>query len=169
MSDHLLRFAKAMRHTPTDAESAVWRQLRRKNLAGAKFKRQQTIGRYIVDFVCLERRLIIEIDGGQHDATVDLVRSRWLQAQGFTLLRFWNNDVLLNPDGVFETISRALRDNPSPQPLSRKGRGAKAKQSGEGLNETSSRALRDNPSPSPAKGEGLKQSTNRKTALAPPP
>ena len=93
-------------------------------MQGFKFKRQQPIGAYIVDFVCFECELIVEIDGGQHDVSTDQVRSNWLQNQGFRVLRFWNNDVNERRDDVLESIIRALREYPSPQPLSHKGRGA---------------------------------------------
>jgi very-short-patch-repair endonuclease len=116
-----------MRRRPTDAESALWKLLRNAGLLGAKFKRQQPIGEYIADFVCFESRVIVEVDGGQHTQAADGARTAWLQSQGFTVIRFWNNEVLTNIEGVYESISRALRDNPSPQPLSRKGRGAKAR------------------------------------------
>ncbi|HSE11572.1 MAG TPA: endonuclease domain-containing protein [Rudaea sp.] len=126
MNERPLQFAKAMRHQPTDAEAALWRQLCAGRLFGFKFKRQQPIGSYIVDFVCFEQRLVIEVDGGQHveHAESDASRSNWLRGQGFHVLRFWNDEVLTREDDVLESILVALRANPSPQPLSRKGRGA---------------------------------------------
>ena len=79
-----------------------------------KFKRQALIGRYIVDFVSFQRRLVVEVDGGQHaDSEVDLRRTRWLEDQGFRVSRFWNNEVLSNTDGVFDAIMAACT-NPSP-------------------------------------------------------
>jgi len=95
-------------------------------MQGFKFKRQQPIGPYIVDFVCFECGLIVEIDGGQHadDVAADQHRSKWLQSQGFRVLRFRNNEVIERRDDVLESIIRALREYPSPQPLSHKGRGA---------------------------------------------
>jgi len=149
----MLGFARKMRQQPTAAESAMWTMLRAGRLSGFKFKRQQPIGMYIVDFVCLDRRFIVEIDGGQHGETQDRVRSEWLTAQGFAIRRFWNNDVLQNPEGVFEAISRALRDNPSPQPLSRKGRGAKAKAGGRARSESESHGQRESPCESQSQGE----------------
>ena len=120
--------AKRMRSEPTDAERALWQLLRAKRFAGYKFKRQVPIDRYIVDFVCFAGRLIIEADGSQHvDSRYDAVRDSYLTDQGFHLLRFWNNDILTNIEGVSEAIWAALQDapsTPSPQPLSRKGRGA---------------------------------------------
>ena len=126
MKERLLKFAKGMRHQPTKAEAVIWTALRGARLQGFKFKRQQPIGVYIVDFVCFEHSLIIEIDGGQHGDEVpkDQARSNWLQDQGFTVLRFWNNEVIERKDDVLESIIRALREYPSPQPLSHKRRGA---------------------------------------------
>ena len=106
----LLACAKRMRHQPTDAEAAIWAALRAGRLSGHKFKRQQPLGRYIADFVCFQSRLIVEIDGGQHvDAeAADRARSRWLQDQGFRVIRFWNDGVLLRTDLVLSEILRAL-------------------------------------------------------------
>ncbi len=124
MKERLIKFAKAMRHQPTNAEAIIWTALRGARLHGCKFKRQQPIGVYIVDFVCFECELVVEIDGGQHDVSEDLARTSWLQSQGFRVLRFWNNEVTERKDDVLESIIRALREYPSPQPLSHKGRGA---------------------------------------------
>ena len=126
MKERLLKFAKAMRHQPTNAEAVIWTALRGARLQGFKFKRQQPIGVYIIDFVCFEYSLIIEIDGGQHGDKTSKghERSNWLQSQGFRILRFWNNEVIERKDDVLESIIRALREYPSPQPLSHKGRGA---------------------------------------------
>ena len=124
MKERLIKFAKAMRHQPTNAEAIIWTALRGARLQGCKFKRQQPIGVYIVDFVCIECELVVEIDGGQHDVSEDLARTSWLQSQGFRVLRFWNNEVIERKDDVLESIIRALREYPSPQPLSHKGRGA---------------------------------------------
>jgi very-short-patch-repair endonuclease len=126
MKERLLKFAKGMRHQPTNAETLIWTALRGARLQGFKFKRQQPIGTYIVDFVCFENSLIIEIDGGQHgdEVSKDRERSNWLRRQGFRVLRFWNNEVMERKDDVLESIIRALREYPSPQPLSHKGRGA---------------------------------------------
>ena len=110
-----LAHAKHMRHSPTDAETRLWRNLRAGRLAGYKFRRQQPPGRYIVDFVCFEERLVIEVDGGQHlDAQLsDASRTKWLESEGFRVLRFWNDDVLLRNSLVLEEILRALTNNRS--------------------------------------------------------
>ena len=117
--------AKHMRSNPTEAESALWRVLRSKRLSGWKFKRQQPLGRYIVDFVCFAERLIVEADGSQHiDSDYDTRRDAWLVSQDFRLLRFWNNDILKNPDGVLTSILVELDSTPvgieptAPLPLS---------------------------------------------------
>jgi very-short-patch-repair endonuclease len=113
--------ARQLRKNPTDAERALWGKLRLWQLDGIKFRRQQPLGRYIVDFVCLEKRLVVEVDGGQHaeDANYDSDRDAWLREQGFVILRFWNNDVLKNIEGVMTVIVEKLRStpflNPSPQ------------------------------------------------------
>jgi very-short-patch-repair endonuclease len=124
MKEPLLKFAKLMRRLPTDAEAVLWKHLRGGRLIKFKFKRQQPIGDFIVDFVCFERRLVIEVDGGQHQAETDATRTQWLEAQGFKVLRFWNDEVLRSGEDVLESVIRALRESPSPQPLSREGRGA---------------------------------------------
>jgi len=127
----LLKRAKAMRHEPTPAEIAVWRLLRDRRLERYKFRRQARIDPYIVDFVCLERRLIVEADGSQHaESDYDARRDAFLSNEGFSVLRFWNNDVLTNPAGVFDAILAALT---TPHPPT---------------------AARRVP-PSPARGEGL--------------
>jgi very-short-patch-repair endonuclease len=125
MNERLLTFAKTMRRNPTDAEALMWRRLRGTRLLEFKFKRQQPIGGYIVDFVCFERRLVIEIDGGQHadDVEADRARSNWLESEGFRVLRFWNNEVLQSTDDVLESIVRALDENLSVQASSSEGRG----------------------------------------------
>jgi very-short-patch-repair endonuclease len=129
MNKRNLQFAKAMRHEPTEAESALWPRLRAGRLLEFKFKRQQPIGDFIVDFVCFQQGVVVEVDGGQHAddecSLADQGRTRWLEGKGFRVLRFWNNDILQRADDVLESIIRALRDSPSPQPLSHKGRGLK--------------------------------------------
>jgi very-short-patch-repair endonuclease len=96
----------------TDAERKLWSRLRRKQMNGHRFRRQVPIGPFIVDFACLASRLIIEVDGGQHGVDVerDARRTAWLEAQNFRVLRFWNNDVLGNIEGVLLMIERALTE-----------------------------------------------------------
>lgn len=117
-----------MRSEPTEAERALWQLLRAKRFSGYKFKRQVPIDRYIVDFICFAHRLIIEADGSQHaESDYDAERDAYLAGEGFRVIRFWNNDILTNTEGVSEAIWAALQDGtstPSPRPLSRKGRGA---------------------------------------------
>jgi very-short-patch-repair endonuclease len=101
--------AREMRANPTPAERRLWTMLRDRRMPAAKFRRQHVIAPYIVDFACLERLLIIEADGGQHsDSASDPRRDAYLEQLGFRVLRFWNNDVLQNPSGVFEMIYAAL-------------------------------------------------------------
>jgi len=101
--------ARDLRKKSTDAERLLWRHLRAKRLEGLKFRRQAAIGHYIVDFVSFDRSLIVELDGGQHlqEKAKDDERTRWLESQGFKVLRFWNNDVMNNIEGVL----RGIRDN----------------------------------------------------------
>ena len=111
---HRLRHAKAMRHIATDAEKKLWRLLRSRQLDEVKFRRQAPIADYIVDFACHEKRLVVEVDGGQHaDNAKDVERDRRLAAAGYRVLRFWNNDVLGNPNGVLEAIVAELSSSPT--------------------------------------------------------
>jgi very-short-patch-repair endonuclease len=100
--------ARQLRRDATDAEKRLWKILRDRQLGGAKFRRQQPIGAYFADFVCFEHSLIIEADGGQHTPEVDAVRTRYLEAHGFRVLRFWNNEILVNTEGVMVAIMVAL-------------------------------------------------------------
>ena len=106
----LKKFARELRSNMTEAERHLWHYLRGHRFFGLKFKRQKPVGRYIVDFVCLEQRLVIELDGGQHQeqAALDGERDRWLSEQGYQVLRFWNHEVLGEADAVLEVIARAL-------------------------------------------------------------
>lgn len=99
-------FARQLRKNMTDAERHLWQRLRSKQLHGIKFRRQQSIGEYIVDFVSFKQRLVIELDGGQHalQEDYDAVRSAFLQKQGYRVLRFWNHDVLQQTEAVLESI-----------------------------------------------------------------
>ena len=110
---------RAMRALPTDAERKLWWHLRhRLPIAGTHFRRQVRLGRYIVDFASHSARLVIEVDGGQHGEKLaaDAERTRSLEAEGYRVLRFWNNDVLANTDGVLEVIQSALTTTPTPDP-----------------------------------------------------
>jgi very-short-patch-repair endonuclease len=101
----------------TEAEGRVWQILRSEQMKGYRFRRQVPIGRYIADFVCHEARLIVEIDGGQHDRSSlrEAERTAFLQNEGYRILRFWNNEVLANLDGIHETITAELpRITPTP-------------------------------------------------------
>jgi very-short-patch-repair endonuclease len=101
--------ARKLRKSMTDAERAMWRLLRDRRLSGWRFRRQEPIDRYVVDFICFEARLVLEIDGGQHfESEADKRRDAYLQAQGLRVLRFWNNDVLSNREGVQRIILEAL-------------------------------------------------------------
>jgi very-short-patch-repair endonuclease len=126
-------FARQLREQGTDAERALWQRLRSRLLQGAKFRRQLALGPYVADLVCIEARVIVECDGGQHNGSAhDVERDRWLKAQGWRVLRFWNNEVLQNVDGVLTVIAQALeeaaarRHSPSPQPSPWQGEGANA-------------------------------------------
>lgn len=111
---------KVLRKRSTEAEQLLWKHLRMKQLDGFKFRRQQQIDNYIVDFVCFEKRIIIEVDGGQHSRQKenDLARENYLRHQGFEVIRFWNNEVLKNISGVLETIrERCLSPAPQSPPV----------------------------------------------------
>jgi very-short-patch-repair endonuclease len=100
-------------------------------MEGMKFRRQEPIGSYIVDFVCFEKRLIVELDGGQHQQQIsgDKQRDAWFASQGFRVLRFWNNEVLTNIDGVLTQIFQICYESPSPQPSPIKGEEVKSETS----------------------------------------
>ncbi len=114
--DERIERARRLRSRLTDAERLLWRHLRLRQLDGHKFRRQRAIGRFIVDFACLERKVIVEVDGGQHgaaQASYDHDRTKWLRSQGYRVLRFWNNDVLRDVGSVAEVIRQALEEPPS--------------------------------------------------------
>ena len=124
-----------MRHEPTNAERVLWQHLRHLSVHGSHFRRQATIGSYFADFACHAARLIIEIDGGQHNEAGGLARdarrTAELEQRGYRVIRFWNNDVLRNVEGVMETIAAAVRAAGPPPPTpprhaSHGGRGARA-------------------------------------------
>ena len=121
-ADLTLARAKRLRRDMTDAERRLWRELRARNL-GAKWRRQQPIGSYIADFVCQQARLIVEVDGGQHNGSeADERRTAWLESVGYRVLRFWNNEVSENAEGVLIRIAQALASAPSPTPTSERAR-----------------------------------------------
>jgi very-short-patch-repair endonuclease len=117
--------AETLRKRLTDTERLLWTYLRAKQLEGFKFRRQEAIGRYIADFVCHEKRIIIEVDGGQHSTNKDRDKKRdnWFNEQGYTVLRFWNNEVLTNISGVLDVIRENCLSHPPLNPLpSREGK-----------------------------------------------
>ena len=109
--------ARNLRKHSTDAEHLLWQRLRNRQIDGFKFRRQEILGRYIVDFLCAECRLIIEADGGQHmtNEAYDAQRTRYLELSGYRVLRFWNHDILNETDAVLEQIYMHLKQ-PSPRP-----------------------------------------------------
>jgi very-short-patch-repair endonuclease len=118
----------------TDAERKLWFALKDRRFAAFKFRRQVPVGSYVVDFICFESRLVIEVDGGQHaDSVRDVERDSWLARNEFRVQRFWNNDVLQNLEGVLTSLLEQLERTPHP-----------------------SSRLRETP-PSPARGEGRKR------------
>ena len=112
-SPQQIAFARKLRREQTKAERVLWARLRNTQQEGVKFRRQQPVGLYIVDFVSFQKKLIVEIDGGQHAEEEagkrDERRAIWLQERGYRVLRFWNNEVLANVDGVLERIREALK------------------------------------------------------------
>jgi very-short-patch-repair endonuclease len=129
-----VRVARELRTHATDAEALLWRHLRARQLADLKFRRQHPLGGYVLDFACLEARLVVEVDGGQHAessaAARDARRTQLIAAQGLRVLRFWNHEVLSNIDGVLQAIVHAATQpspHPSPQPSPASGRGSEQK------------------------------------------
>ena len=117
---HKRQSARRLRQDMTACERKLWSMLRGKQMAMLRFRRQQPVGPYVVDFVCPAAKLIVELDGGQHGedkaVTYDETRTRWLEAQGYRVLRFWNWDFLENPDAALEGIWRAIVESGSPLP-----------------------------------------------------
>lgn len=115
--------ARQLRRDQTDAEQTLWARLRDRQLCGAKFRRQHPIGPLVTDFCCPKRKLVVELDGGQHaeEIAADQKRSRFLEAQGYRVLRFWNHDVLSDTASVLERIAEVLGD-PHPSPLPERAR-----------------------------------------------
>jgi len=112
------KLQRGLRNSPTDAEYRLWQRLRGRQLDDCKFRRQHPFGNYILDFVCLERRVVVELDGSQHSNSInyDLQRTHAIEDVGFVVLRFWNNQLHDNIDGVLEVILQALRANTAPSP-----------------------------------------------------
>ena len=115
---------RALRTNPTRAESALWQHLAARRTSGVRFNRQVPIGPFICDFVSRASKLVIEVDGGQHDwhSDDDARRTHFIEQQGYRVIRFWNNDVLERMEGVVAEIGRVLAERPSPNP-SRKRKG----------------------------------------------
>jgi very-short-patch-repair endonuclease len=106
--------ARQLRRNQTDAERQLWFRLRDRQLAGHKFRRQVALGTFVVDFLCFDARIVVELDGGQHgdskQQASDHARTTWLASQGYRILRFWNHEILDNMEGVLVTITEALHD-----------------------------------------------------------
>ena len=114
MKDTLTTHAKELRRNQTDCERVLWNKLRNRQFLNLKFRRQHIIDHYIIDFICLEKKLIIELDGGQHNTpenkAYDEKRSQHLKDKGYRVLRFWNHDVLQQTDSVFERIRMLIEE-----------------------------------------------------------
>ena len=108
---NLKGFARKLRKEPTDAEKKLWRHIRAKQFSGIKFRRQQQIGSYIADFYCAEKKIVIELDGGQHaEGNHDKVRDLFMGSQGIKVIRVWNNEITTNIEGVMEFIKIQLEN-----------------------------------------------------------
>jgi len=140
---------RSLRKNATDAERALWRHLRNRQMLGFKFRRQMPVEPYIVDFACLDAHLIIEIDGGQHldQRAYDERRTLFLKSCGYRILRFWNNEVLQETDAVLERIQQILLGSPHPNPL--------PQGEGEQMSEEGGECLLDFPHPDPL-SEGVR-------------
>ena len=110
LPQHTKDFSRKLRGEMTDAESCLWRRLRSRQIYGLKFRRQHPVGKYILDLACIEATLVIEVDGGQHNemSINDGQRTAWLETQGWKVLRFWNNEILQNIEGVLAEVLNAL-------------------------------------------------------------
>jgi very-short-patch-repair endonuclease len=101
--------AKRLRKIPTDAENRLWQKIRSRQVCDCKFRRQYPIERYVADFICVEKRLIVEVDGGQHcENKKDEIRTAFLESKGYEVIRFWNNEVLGSIEGVIDTLTLTL-------------------------------------------------------------
>ena len=118
-----MHVTRQLRRDQTPWEAKLWSVLRNRKVEGLKFRRQFKIGKYVVDFYCLEKRLIIELDGGHHNETdksaLDLERQKYLETKGYKVLRFWNSELDNNLDGVIEVILRNSQPHPYPLPSGR--------------------------------------------------
>ena len=103
-------YARKLRQGMTDVETVMWQALRNRQLGGFKFRRQASIGPYIVDFLSIERMLVVELDGGQHDEGKDKQRTAFLEAEGYRVIRFWNHEVVENCEGVLASILNSLEE-----------------------------------------------------------
>ncbi|MCI4589984.1 DUF559 domain-containing protein [Sphingobium sp. BYY-5] len=112
--------ARGLRNNATEAERILWRAISARKVSGIRFNRQVPIGPFICDFVARSIGLVIEVDGGQHNEEADAERTRYIEAQKFRVIRFWNNDVLGNIEGVIEEIERVIANMPSPDPSRRR-------------------------------------------------
>jgi very-short-patch-repair endonuclease len=144
--------ARRLRAHSTNAEALLWRHLRRSPVRGTHFRRQVPIGRYVVDFACMAAHLVIEVDGSQHAegpvAESDKERTCWLESEGYRVVRFWNNDITQNIDGVIEAVHRAISGSLSfDTPL--KHRRYKRSEDGDAVHPTPARSARR---PSPSRG-----------------
>ena len=112
------KLQRKLRNAPTDAEHRLWQYLRNRQLEGCKFRRQHPFGNYILDLACLERKVVIELDGGQHadNTQYDNARTGYLERCGYRVLRFWNNEVFENIEGVVEVILNTLAQRATPSP-----------------------------------------------------
>jgi very-short-patch-repair endonuclease len=123
MKRRYTEIARKLRRNQTDAERRLWSRLRDRRLAGAKFRQQVPVAGYIADFLCEDAKLIVEVDGGQHTDEKDSARTVMMEAGGYRLVRFWNNDILTNLDGVLQQIVEMLQISgqqvaaPSPHPV----------------------------------------------------
>ena len=154
MKRHTLRSgtvdrARKLRRNATDAESLLWFALR-DNLPAARFRRQVALGSFFADFASHSAKLIVEIDGGQHNQDRDAARTRFLEGEGYRVIRFWNNDVLQNLDGVLQMIAAAL-----PSPLVGEGGAQRRMRGAERSSAPALRAGNPSPQPSPTRGEGV--------------
>ena len=134
--DRIRLRARALRHNATDAEKLLWHRIRMWQVESCKFRRQQPLGTYIVDFVCLEKRIVVELDGGQHaeQNEYDSKRDAWLRDQGFTVLRFWNHDVLQKIESVADKIYQTVKSTPFLSPSPQGGRRRKRTATYDGYN-----------------------------------